>query len=134
MRSSIPININITFMHILRFILVSKSTSFTFFIWIFTNSITFLHGRFVYLHTFFHYRMMCGCRLITCLYDIQQTSYERGLHHGYVAPSVPIWATFASNIGKICPWSIRAATSVLSRATSPRLYVGIYYWGKICIT
>ena len=83
MRSYIPININITFMHISRFILVSKSTSFT-----------FLHGRFVYIHTFFHYKMMCGCRLRTCLYDILQTSYERRLYHSHVAPSVPIWAEF----------------------------------------
>ena len=114
MRSSMYININITFMHISRLILASKSTSFTFFIWIFTNIITFLHGRFVYIHTFFHRQIMCGCRLITCLYDIRQTSYERRFHHGYVAPSEPIWAGFAFTIGKICPWSIRTVTSHLS--------------------
>lgn len=79
--------------------------------WIFINIITFLHGRFVYIHTFFHYKIMCGCRLITCLYDILKTSYECRLHHGHVAPSEPIWATFAFTIGKICPWSIRAVTS-----------------------
>ena len=120
-----------TFIHILRFILVSKSTSFTFFIWIFTYTITFFHRRFVYIHTFFHYKMMCGCRLATCLYDIQQTSYERKLHHSYVAPSMPIWAEFISILGKIYPQPIRAATPVLSHASSPRLYIGIYYWGKI---
>ena len=101
MRSYIPININITFMHISRFILVSKSTSFTFFIWIFAYIITFFCRRFVYIHTFFHYKMMCGCRLITCLYDIQQTSYERRLYHSRVAPSVPIWAEFTSHQGHL---------------------------------
>ena len=43
--------------------------------------------RFVYIHTFFHYKMMCVCRLITCLYDIRQTSYEHRLHHSHVAPA-----------------------------------------------
>ena len=56
--------------------------------------ITFFHRRFVYIHTFFHRQIMCSCRLITCLYDIQQTSYERRLHHSCVAPSEPIWAEF----------------------------------------
>ena len=124
-----------TFMHISRFILASKSTSFTFFIWIFTHSITFFHERFMYIHTFFHYKMMCGCRLITCLYDIRQTSYERWLHHSYVAPSVPIWAEFIFALGKICPWSIRAATNQqshhirLRRATL--LYICTYLPGKM---
>ena len=108
------INISITFIHISRFILVSKSTSFTFFIWIFAYIITLFCRRFMYIHTFFHRKIMCNCRLITCLYDIQQTSYERRLHHSYVAPSVPIWAKFAFTIGKICPWSIRTVTSNLS--------------------
>ena len=90
--------------------------------------------RFVYIHTFFHYKMMCGCRLITCLHDIQQTSYERRLHHSHVAPSAPIWAEFVFTIGKICPLSIRAATPVLSRSAPPRLYISIYYWGKIRLT
>ena len=128
------INKSITFIHISRFILVSKSTSFTFFIWIFTHSITFLHGRFVYIHTFFHRQIMCGCWLATCLYDIHQTSYERRLHHGCVAPSVLIWAEFAPILGKIYLQLIRAATPVLSRASSPRLYISIYYWGKILST
>ena len=79
--------------------------------------ITFFHGRFVYIYTFSHRKIMYGCRLATCLYDILQTSYERRLHHSHVAPSVPIWAEFASTIGKICPWSIRASTHVLSHAT-----------------
>ena len=129
------INKSITFIHISRFILVSKSTSFTFFIWIFTHSLTFLHRRFVYIHTFFHRKMMCGCRLITCLYDIQQTSYERRLHHSHVAPSVPIWAEFISNLGKICPWSIRASTSQQSRHIRLRravlLYIHTYLPGKM---
>ena len=86
--------------------------------------------RFVYFHTFFHSKIMCSCRLITCLYDIRQTSYERRLHHSRVATSEPIWAEFISAICKICPWLIRAATPVLSHAASPRLYIGIYYWGK----
>ena len=100
--------------------------------WIFTNSITFLHGRFMYIHTFFHCKIMCNCRLATCLYDILQTSYERRLYHNHVAPPVPIWAEFASILGKICPLSIRAATPVLFVCTSPspRLYIDIYYWGK----
>ena len=113
---SISIHITFTFMHISRFILASKSTSFTFFIWIFTHSLTFLHRRFVHIHTFFHYKMMCGCRLITCLYDIQQTSYERRLHHSHVAPLAPIWAEFISALGNIYPQLIRAATPVLSVA------------------
>ena len=128
-------NRSITFMHISRFILASKSTSFTFFIWIFTYTITFFHRRFVYIHTFFHRKMMCGCRLITCLYDIQQTSYERRLHHNHVAPSVPIWAEFISALDKICPQSIRAATNQqshhirLRRATL--LYICTYLPGKM---
>ena len=108
---SININITFTFMHISWAILVSKSTSFTFFIWIFTNSITFFHGRFVYIRTFFHYKIMCGCRLITCLYDIRQTSYDRRLHYNHVAPSELIWAGFAPILGNIYPQLIRAATS-----------------------
>ena len=103
MRRFMSMNRNITFIPISRFILVSKSISFTFFIWTFTHSITFLHGRFVYIHTFFHRKIMCNCRLATCLYDIQQTSYERRLHHSHVAPPVPIWADFISILGKIYP-------------------------------
>ena len=94
--------------------------------------ITFLHGRFVYIHTFFHHKMMCGCRLITCLYDIRQTSCERKLHHSHVAPPVPIWAEFISAIGKIFPLSIRAVTPVLS--VDAIIYIGIYYWEKIRLT
>ena len=82
--------------------------------WIFINIITFLHGRFVYIHTFFHYRMMCSCQLITCLYDIRQTSYERRLHYNHVAPSEPIWAGFATILGNIYPQLIRTVTSHLS--------------------
>ena len=113
MRSSMYININITFtfMHISRLILASKSTSFTFFIWIFTNIITFLHGRFVYVHTFFHRQIMCGCRLIAYLYDILQTSYKRRLHRSRVMPPEPIWAEFAPILGNIYPQLIRATTS-----------------------
>ena len=125
------ININITFIHISRFILVSKSPPFTFFIWIFAYIITLFYRRFVYIHTFFHYKIMCSCRLITCLYDIQQTSYERRLHHSYVAPSVPIWAKFAFTLGKIYPQLIRAATSVISRDAPPRLYICTYLPGKM---
>ena len=97
------ININITFMHISRFILASKSSPFTFFHMNIRTLITFFHGRFMYIHTFFHYKMLCGCRLITCLYDIRQTSYECRLHHSLVAPSEPIWATFAPILGKYIP-------------------------------
>ena len=113
-RSFISMDRNITFMHISRLILVSKSASFTFFMWIFSYIITFFHRRFLYIHTFFHRQIMCGCRMITCLYDIRQTSYERRLHYDHVAPSEPIWAGFAFTIGKICPWSIRTVTSYLS--------------------
>ena len=129
------INKGITFIHISRFILVSKSISFTFFIWIFTNSITFLHRRFVYIHTFFHCKIMRGCRLITCLYDIRQISCERKLHHSHVAPLAPIWAEFIFALGKICPWSIRSATNhqshhiLLRRATL--LYICTYLPGKM---
>ena len=121
------INQKITFMHISRFILVSKSTSFTFFIWIFTYIITFFHGRFVYINTFFHRKIMCGCRLITCLYDIRQTSYERKLHHSYVAPSVPIWAEFISALGNIYPQLIRTSTPILCRPVCLRSAAKIVY-------
>ena len=120
------ININITFIHISRLILVSKSTPFTFFIWIFACIITFFHCRFVYIHTFFHRKIMRGCLLATCLYDIRQTSYERRLHHSYVALSVTIWATFASTIDKIYPWSIRTVKSHLSLPVVLRRAVIIY--------
>ena len=146
MRSFMSINRNITFMHISRFILVSKSTSFTFFIWIFAYIITFFCRRFVYIHTFFHCKMMCGCRLITCLYDIQQTSYERRLHHNHVAPSVPIWTEFTSHQGHLysrqilrqigaCGLrrledSVSTSTSLLRHVYCAALYI-IYIWGKI---
>ncbi len=116
----------ITFIPISRFILVSKSISFTFFIWIFTYIITFFHRRFMYIHTFFHRKIMRGCRLITCLYDIRQTSYEGRLHHSRVAPSVPIWAEFTFTIGKICQWSIRTLTSHLSLSVVLRRATIIY--------
>ena len=93
----------ITFMHILRFILVSKSTSFTFFHMKIYQHHHILHERFVYIHTFFHYRMMCSCRLITCLYDILQTSYERRFHSSRVMPPEPIWAEFAFTLDKDMP-------------------------------
>ena len=70
--------------------------------------------RFVYIHTFFHRKIMRGCQLRTCLYDIRQTSYERKLYHSHVAPSVPIWAEFAFTIDKIYPQPIRAVMSHLS--------------------
>ena len=128
-------NRSITFMHISRFILASKSTSFTFFIWIFAYIITFFHVIFVYIHTFFHCKMMCGCRLAICLYNIRRASCERRLHLSHVAPSIPIWAEFTSALGKICPWSIRAATNQqshhirLRRATL--LYICTYLPGKM---
>ena len=129
------INKSITFIHISRFILVSKSTSFTFFIWIFTHIITFFHRRFVYIHTFFHRKIMRGCLLATCLYDIRQTSYERRLHHSRVAPPVPIWAEFTSTLDKICSWSIRTVTSHLSLHVVLRraslLYIWTYLPGKM---
>ena len=130
------INKSITFMHISRFILASKltSTSFTFFTWIFAYIITFFHVRFMYIHTFFHRKIMRGCRLATCLYDIQQTSYERRLHHSRVAPSVPILAEFISTLGNIYPQLIRAATPVLFVCTAPpRLYIGIILLWEIFI-
>ena len=102
-------------MHILRLILVSKLSSLIFFIWTFTHSITFLHGIFVYIHTFFHCKIMCGCRLAICLYNIMHKSYEHRLDHSHAAPSVPISATFISTIGKIYLWAIRAVTLVLNR-------------------
>ena len=111
--SFVSIYKSITFMHISRFILVPKSTSFTFFC-----------SRFVYVHTFFHYKIMCGFRLRTCLYDIRQTSYERRLHHGYVAPPVPIWAEFAPILGKYIPIanSSRYACPVCLHSTAAIVY------------
>ena len=91
-------------------------------------------SRFMYMHTFFCSKIMCSCRLATCLYDIRQTSYERRLHNSHVAPSEPIWAEFISALGNIYPQLIRATTPVLSHASQPRLYIGIYYWGKIRLT
>ena len=97
--------------------------------------ITLFCRRFIYIHTFFHRKIMCICRMITCLYDIQQTSYERRLHHSHVAPSVPIWAEFISALWNIYTQPIRAAMPVLFVcAAPPRLYIGIYYWGKIHLT
>lgn len=71
--------------------------------------------RFVYIHTFFYNKIMCGCRLAICLYDIIHTSYEHRLHHSHVAPPVPISAKFIFTIGKIYLWAIRAVMLVLSR-------------------
>ena len=85
------------------------------------------HRRFVYIHTFFHSKIMCGCRLVICLYDIRQTSYERKLHHSYVTPSEPIWAEFAPTIGKIYLQLILAATSFLSRPVCLRRATAIIY-------
>lgn len=76
--------------------------------------ITFFRRRFVYIHTFFHRKIMCGCRLAIYLYNIRRASCEHRLHHSRVAPSMPIWAEFTFTIGKICPWSIRTVTSHLS--------------------
>ena len=67
--------------------------------------------RFIYIHTFFHYKMMCGCRLAVYLCDISRADYGCRLHHSRVAPSEPIWATFAPILGNIYPQLIRAATS-----------------------
>ena len=113
-----------TFIHISISILVSKSPSFTFFHMNIRLLITFFHGRFMYIHTFFHYKIMCSCRLATCLYHIQQTSYERRLHHSYVAPSVPIWAEFyarprqyisiADSSRHACP-ELRCAAAIVYR-------------------
>ena len=111
---SINRNITFTFIHISRFILVSKSPPFTFFHMNIHPQHHIFHRRFVYIHTFFHYKIMCGCQLATCLYDIQQTSCEHRLHHSHVAPSVPIWAEFISALGNIYPQLIRAATPFLS--------------------
>ena len=121
------INQKITFMHISRFILVSKSTSFTFFIWIFTYIVTFLHGRFMYIHTFFRRQIMCICRLVICLCTISRADYERKLHHSYVAPSVPIWAEFISALGNIYPQLIRTSTPILCRPVCLRSAAKIVY-------
>ena len=116
-------DINITFMHISRFILVSKSPSFTFFHMNIRLLITLFCRRFVYIHTFFHYKMMCCCRLATCLYDIQQTSYERRLHRNHVAPSEPIWSEFVPTIDKIC----HISNSSRHACPEPRHVVAIVY-------
>ena len=44
----------------------------------------------MYIHTFFHPKIMRGCRLGIYLCDISRADYERKLHHSLVAPSVPI--------------------------------------------
>ena len=87
---------SITFMHISRLILVSKSTSlsFTFFHMNIRLQHHIFRRRFVYIHTFFHRKIMRGCRLRTCLYSIRRASCERKFHHSHVAPPVPIWAEF----------------------------------------
>ena len=85
------------------------------------------HGRFMYIHTFFHRKIMCSRLLRTCLYDIRQTSYERRLHHSYVALPEPIWAEFAPTIGKIYLQLILAATSFLSRPVCLRRATAIIY-------
>lgn len=76
--------------------------------------ITLFHRRFVYIHTFFRRKIMCGCRLATCLYDIRRASCKRRLYHNHVAPSTTISATFTSTIDKIYLWAIRAVMLVLS--------------------
>lgn len=73
--------------------------------------------RFVYIHTFFHRKIMCSCRLVICLYDIRHASCEYGLFYIRVVPPEPIYAKFAPTISKIYPQPIRTATPVLSRAT-----------------
>ena len=77
--------------------------------------ITFFHGRFVYIHTFFHRKIMRGCRLAICLYNIIHARCEHRLYHNHVAPSTTISATFISTIDKIYLWAIRAVTLVLNR-------------------
>ena len=93
--------------------------------------ITFFHGRFMYIHTFFHRKIMCSCRLGICLYDIQQTSYERRLYHNYVAPSVPIWAEFYTHHRQDMPV---VDSSRHACPAPPQLYIGIYYLGKFRLT
>ena len=78
---------------------------------------------FINIITFFHRQIMCGCRLITCLYDIRQTSYECRLHHSLVAPSEPIWATFAPILGKYIP----TADSSRHACPKPRRTAAIIY-------
>ena len=109
------INKSITFMHISISILVSKSTSFTFFHMNIRSHHHIFRRRFVRNHTFFHHKIMCGCRLAICLYDIMHTSCERRLYYSHVAPSVSISAKFIFTIGKIYLWIIQAVTLVLSR-------------------
>lgn len=77
--------------------------------------ITFSHRRFVYIHTFFCSKIMCGCRLLTYLYDIQYISYECRLHYSHIAPPAPIEAKFCTHPqARYAPQPIRAATPVLS--------------------
>lgn len=73
------------------------------------------HRRFVYIHTFFHRKIMCSCQLVICLYDIIRIRYEHRLHHIHVASSVPISANFISTLDMIYLWAILAATLVMSR-------------------
>ena len=108
--------------------------------------ITFFHRRFVYINTFFHRQIMCDCRLITCLYDIRQTSYEHRLHHSHVAPAradmnrvyisprtLILYTNLAANrrlrieaAGRFCV-NVHSYAPQRSRAA---LYI-IYIWGKI---
>lgn len=123
------ININITFafMHISISILASKSTSFTFFHMNIRSHHHIFRRRFVYNHTFFYNKIMCGCRLAICLYDIMHTSYEHRLHHSHVAPSVPISAEITSTIDKIYLWAIRAVMLVLSHPVCLHSAAAIIY-------
>ena len=74
-----------------------------------------IRDRFVYIHTFFRRKIMCGCRLAIYLYGIRCASYARRLHHSHIAPFEPIWAEITSTIDKIYLWAIRAVMLVLSR-------------------
>lgn len=84
-------------------------------------------GRFVYIHTFFCSKIMWSRQLLTCLYDIQHTDYDRRLYYDHVSPPVPIWAKFTLTIDKMCPWSIWAAMPVLCRPVCLHSAAAIIY-------
>lgn len=91
-------------------------------------------GRFLYIHTFFCSKIMCGCQLSICLYDIRYASCKHRLYHIRVAQSVPISVTFTFTLGKIYSQLIRAATPVLSRIAAAAIVYRHILLGKIRLT
>ena len=141
------ININITFMHISRFILASKSTSlsFTFFIWIFAYIITFFMGD---LCTFTHFSIIKWCavvgwQLVYMIYGKQVMSADfimaTSRHLCRYEPSLHLTKdiyTLYKSCGKsvLADWGgwkiLCQRPQLCSERSRAALYI-IYIWGKI---